>query len=352
MTAQRADFIVMAETAVQRNMIPVVGDSHTGDWRRDMQRAWRDPRALLRHLGHDPDTFALAETGFGFLVTRQFAARMRPGDRDDPLLRQVLPLAEETLPQPGYGADPVGDQASRALPGLLHKYQGRALLVATGACPIHCRYCFRRVFDYGADALDTDRARQIGEWLERHPEIDELILSGGDPLMVATPRLDRLVAPLAAAPSLRRLRIHSRVPVTLPSRVDDALLRWLEDCGLRVVVVIHANHANEFDSAVSAALARLRRTGADVLNQAVLLRGVNDSVEALAELMRAGHAAGALPYYLHLLDRVQGSAHFEVTEARARELIGKLRVRLPGYLVPRLVREQAGEASKTPIAPE
>ncbi|MFU8876874.1 MAG: EF-P beta-lysylation protein EpmB [Wenzhouxiangellaceae bacterium] len=331
-------------------MITAAGVSDIGDWRQEMQRAWRDPRALLAHLGHDPDEFALAGTGFAFLVTRDFAARMRHGDRNDPLLRQVLPLAEENLRRPGFGSDPVGDQASRATPGLLHKYQGRALVIATGACPIHCRYCFRREFDYREEMLDTRRAGQIAEWLDRHPEIDELILSGGDPLMLSNARLKRLVQALTGRRRIRRLRIHSRVPVTLPGRIDDELLRWLGALNQRVVVVIHANHANEFDASVAAALGQLRRAGADVLNQAVLLAGVNDCVEALAGLMQGSHDAGALPYYLHLLDRVEGSAHFEVPEARASELIEQLRARLPGYLVPRLVREQAGEPSKTPVA--
>ncbi len=339
----------MAETAAQLDMITVSESHDTGDWRGEMQQAWRDPRALLRHLGHDPDRFALAETGFPFLVTRDFAGRMRPGDRDDPLLRQVLPLANENDRVPGFIDDPVGDQASRATAGLLHKYHGRALLISTGACPIHCRYCFRRQFDYRDEMIDSGRVQQIGDWLARNPGIEELILSGGDPLMLSNRRLERLVGPLAELPRIVRLRIHSRVPVTLPRRIDDGLIRWLKTLNARIVVVIHANHANEFDREVAAALARLAHTGADVLNQAVLLRGVNDSVEALAELMCTGHAAGALPYYLHLLDRVQGSAHFEVAPVRARSMIEQLRTRLPGYLVPRLVREQPGETSKTAV---
>lgn len=339
----------MAETATQSHMITGPGSLDIGDWRGEMQHAWRDPRALLRHLGHDPDRFHLAKTGFPFLVTRDFAKRMRPGDRNDPLLRQVLPLADENDRVPGFIDDPVGDRASRATAGLLHKYNGRALLISTGACPIHCRYCFRRQFDYRDEMLDSGRVQRISDWLARHPGVEELILSGGDPLMLSNRRLERLVGPLAELPQIARLRIHSRVPVTLPRRIDDGLIRWLTTFNARIVVVIHANHGNEFDREVAAALARLAHTGADVLNQAVLLRGVNDSVAALADLMCAGHAAGALPYYLHLLDRVQGSAHFEVEPTEACLLIEQLRTRLPGYLVPRLVREQPGETSKTAV---
>lgn len=319
-------------------------------WQVQLQRAWRDPAALLRHLGHDPASFKLAGgTPFRFQVTQAFAARMIPGDPDDPLLRQVLPLARENRQVSGFGPDPVGDVASRAVSGVLHKYRGRALLITTGACPIHCRYCFRREFDYAGDALSGPATARAIEYIAATPEIEEVILSGGDPLMLVDRKLARLTDALTGIPHVKRLRIHSRMPVTLPARVDPGLLDWLESLDRQVVVVIHANHAREFDRDVAAALARLKRAGATVFNQAVLLAGVNDSVDALARLMETSFDSGAVPYYLHLLDRVSGSADFEVERPRAIALSDALRRHLPGYLVPRLVEERAGESSKMPV---
>jgi len=333
-------------------MIPVAPEPEGNPrWQAQLQQAWRDPAALLRHLGHDPCAFGLApDESFPFLVTRSFADRMRRGDPHDPLLRQVLPLARESRRVPGFGPDPVGDGDSRVVQGVLHKYRGRVLLTATGACPIHCRYCFRREFDYAGNTLAGRALVEAVSYIDAHPDIEEVILSGGDPLMLSNPRLERLTASLAGIPHLKRLRIHSRMPVTLPERIDPGVLDWLENLGWQVVVVVHANHAREFNQNVAAALARLREAGATVFNQAVLLKGINDSRQPLAALMQASFAAGAIPYYLHLLDRVSGSAHYEVPRERALELMKDLRARLPGYLVPRLVEERAGQPCKTPVA--
>jgi EF-P beta-lysylation protein EpmB len=315
-----------------------------------MRSAWRDPHALLRHLGLDPARFGVdAESGFDFLVTQAFAARMRPGDPDDPLLRQVLSTDADRQPAAGFTADAVGDGASRARPGLLHKYAGRALLVTTAACPIHCRYCFRRQFDYGADQLHRARLESAVDWLAERPEITEIILSGGDPLMLGDRRLTAISDALARLPQLKRLRIHSRVPITLPARIEDELVEWLAQLPWSVVMVVHANHAREFDEQVGAAISRLRAAAVTVFNQAVLLAGVNDDVESLAELMETGFDAGVIPYYLHVLDRVAGAAHFETSGGRGPALIEALRRRLPGYLVPRLVRERAGTPYKLPV---
>ncbi len=257
----------------------------------------------------------------------------------DPLLRQVLPVDAEQQVVPGFSLDAVGDGAAKKADGVIQKYRGRALLVATGSCAVNCRYCFRRHFPYADETAARDGWAGAVASIAADPTIDEVILSGGDPLSLATPKLAELTAQLASIPHIRRLRIHSRLPVVLPERVDAALLQWLSALPWPVAFVIHANHANEFDASVDAALAALRGAGVQLLNKAVLLRGVNDSVEALAALSTRSFAAGVLPYYLHQLDRVEGVAHFEVPDDEARALHAALAARLSGYLVPKLVRE-------------
>ena len=321
-------------------------------WQQLWREAVRDPRELLSMLGLDALAGRISEAAaqqFPLRVPRGFAARMRAGDPHDPLLRQVLPLDEEDRIVEGFALDAVGDAAARAGTGVLRKYRGRALLVTTGSCAIHCRYCFRRHFPYAEDTAAANGWREAVRVIAADPDIDEVILSGGDPLSLATSKLAELTTALAGIPHLRRLRIHTRLPIVLPERVDTALVDWVRAMPWPVTMVVHANHAQEFDEAVDAALARLRSAGALLLNQAVLLRGINDSVEALAALSERGHAAGVLPYYLHQLDRVQGTAHFEVPDARATELHRSLAARLSGYLVPRLVREVAGDPGKRPV---
>jgi EF-P beta-lysylation protein EpmB len=320
------------------------------------QQLWResvtDPLELLRLLGLEAQAGRLlpgADTGFALRVPRGFVARMRPGDPDDPLLRQVLPLAAELAPQPGFAADAVGDLAARSAHGVLQKYAGRALLIATGSCAVNCRYCFRRHFPYAEETAAAGRWREAVAAIAADPGLDEVILSGGDPLSLSDTKLTELTAALRAIPHVRRLRLHTRLPVVLPERVDAGLLAWLDALPLQKVVVLHANHANEFDERVDAACAALRARGCTLLNQAVLLRGVNDDADTLAALSERAFAAGVLPYYLHQLDRVLGAAHFEVADTAALALVEALRQRLPGYLVPRLVREIAGEKSKTPL---
>ncbi|WP_345295471.1 EF-P beta-lysylation protein EpmB [Luteimonas vadosa] len=322
-------------------------------WQQALREAVRDPRELLAMLGLQQAAMAVspeAAAQFPLKVPRGFVARMRPGDPHDPLLRQVLPLDDEMRPMPGFTSDAVGDAAARAGHGVLHKYAGRALLVSTGSCAIHCRYCFRRHFPYAEETAAAGGWQDAVAAVRADESITEVILSGGDPLSLATAKLSELTTQLAALPHLRRLRIHTRLPVVLPARVDDGLVGWLQGLPWPSAVVLHANHANEFDAGVDEALGRLRAAGASLLNQAVLLRGVNDSTGALAALCERGFMAGVLPYYLHQLDRVAGAAHFEVTDARARRLHGELVERLPGYLVPRLVREVAGDASKRPLS--
>ena len=321
------------------------------DWRELWRASITDAGELLRtvQLGHLAGRLPPGDAGFALRVPRGFAARMRPGDPDDPLLLQVLPQLAELEQAPGYVADPVGDLAAREAQGLLHKYEGRALLIASGSCAVNCRYCFRRHFPYGEEMAAAGQWRKALDHLRQDASIAELILSGGDPLSLATPKLEELSRGLAALPQVTRLRIHTRLPVVLPERIDAAFLAWFAALPLQKVVVLHANHANEFDAAVDDACRRLREAGATLLNQSVLLKNINDDADTLSELSERLFAAGVLPYYLHQLDRVQGSAHFEVDDTRARALVEAIRGRLPGYLVPKLVREVGGDASKRPV---
>ena len=321
-------------------------------WQQLWRQAERDPHRLLTRLGLDEAAARLSAEAAAQFITRVpqgFINRMRHGDLNDPLLRQVLPVTDELTIVPGFELDAVGDGAARKATGVIQKYQGRALLVTTGSCAIHCRYCFRRHFDYAGENAARGGWAEAVEAIAADPSIDEVILSGGDPLSLTTPKLAELTDALARVPHLRRLRIHSRLPVVLPERVDAELLTWLGSLPWPVAFVLHINHANEFDHQVDQALAALRRSGAQLLNQAVLMAGVNDSVDALAALSERGFAAGVLPYYLHQIDRVQGVAHFEVSDARALELHAALARRLSGYLVPRLVREIAGDTGKRPL---
>ncbi len=318
-------------------------------WQQLWRDAVRDPRVLLSMLGLDALSAGISDTAaaqFPLRVPQGFMARMAYGDPHDPLLRQVLPIVDETRIVPGFGLDAVGDGAARAAEGVIRKYRGRALLISTGSCAVHCRYCFRRHFPYADETAAREGWQAAIAAIRSDRGIDEVILSGGDPLSLATSKLEELTRALTAIPHVRRLRIHTRLPVVLPERVDDGLLAWLRALPWPVAVVIHANHANEFDASVDTALARLRETGATLLNQAVLLRGVNDSSEALATLSERGYAAGVLPYYLHQLDRIAGAAHFEVPDERAVALHAALVATLPGYLVPKLVREVAGDPAK------
>ena len=334
-------------------MIPAsIGTAQPEGWQAEWRAALTDPAELLAALGLEALAGRVinpARDAFPMRVPRPFVARMRRGDPRDPLLRQVLPLDDELRPMPGYIDDAVGDLAARDAPGVIHKYDGRALLVATGSCAVNCRYCFRRHFPYAEETAAAGRWRDAIDWLRTHPDVDEVILSGGDPLSLSTARLAELTDGLATIPHVRRLRLHTRLPIVLPSRVDAALAGWLGGLPWPVVVVIHANHANELDDGVDAALARLRDAGATLLNQSVLLAGVNDDVDALESLSERLFSAGVLPYYLHVLDPVRGAAHFDVPDDVARRLVAALRARLPGYLVPRLVREIPGADAKTPL---
>jgi EF-P beta-lysylation protein EpmB len=322
-------------------------------WQRLLANAIDDPAVLLQALRLPDNLLPAARRAaalFPLRVPAPYVQRIRPGDAADPLLRQVLPLDLECETRPGYSADPLAESTAQPVPGLLKKYHGRALLIATGACAVHCRYCFRRHFPYADAHAGGSRLEPALAAIAADTSIGEVILSGGDPLTLSDARLADLATRLAGIPHVSTLRIHSRLPVVLPQRVNSELLAWLERVPLRKVLVLHSNHAAEIDGEVEDALRALGQAGVTLLNQSVLLRGVNDDAETLVPLSERLHMAGVLPYYLHLLDHVQGAAHFDVPEARGVALIESLRARLPGYLVPRLVREIPGAGGKTVIA--
>lgn len=331
---------------------PAVGaeiENSPPPWQQLLKDAIRDPAELCRELRLPERYVALAVRAardFRLLVPRGYVARMCPGDPNDPLLLQVLPLADEMADAPGFVPDPVRDSQAEVVPGLLHKYFGRVLLVTTGACAIHCRYCFRRHFPY------SDAPHSLAAWepalkqIAADATIEEVILSGGDPLTLVDSWLSCLAERLAAIPHVRRLRIHTRLPIVLPERVCPSLFDWLCGTRLQSIVVVHANHPAEIDSSVAAALARMADEGVLLFNQSVLLRRINDDADTLVALCQRLVELRVTPYYLHQLDRVSGAAHFEVTEEEGLGLMSELHRRLPGYAVPRYVRETPGALYK------
>jgi len=332
---------------VTPEILPIRRDD---DWQSQLRQVITSADQLLGLLRLRPDDVGFsAEAGrdFPLKVPQAFARRMRAGDPRDPLLMQVLSRREELLETAGFSRDPVGETGeSNPAKGIIHKYHGRVLLIISSGCAVNCRYCFRRHFPYGDNHNSRDEWQGALDYIASDPGISEVIFSGGDPLLVSDRHLGDLVDRVAALPQVRRLRIHTRLPVVIPDRVTTGLLDAICRDSLQTVMVIHCNHANEIDESVAAALSRMTSRGITLLNQAVLLAGVNDSSAALTELSERLFAAGVLPYYLHLLDKVQGAAHFDVAEQRGRQLIAEVSAALPGYLVPRLVREVAGEKYK------
>jgi EF-P beta-lysylation protein EpmB len=325
--------------------------SHAGqDWQSQLRGVITSRDGLLEELGlseADVGSSAGAGADFPLKVPYGFMRRMRRGDPRDPLLLQVLSSRREVLDVPGFVSDPLaedGDSIPRR--GIIHKYHGRVLLIVSGACAVNCRYCFRRHFPYDENRNSREQWRDALQYIHADRTVEEVILSGGDPLVATDQQLRELVADIAAATHVKRLRIHSRLPVVIPERVTKGLLDALSHRELQTLMVVHCNHANEIDESVCRGFEALLDRRITVLNQAVLLRGVNDSLEAQVALSKALFAAGALPYYLHLLDKVHGAAHFDVPEVRARMLMDELAARLPGYLVPKLAREVAGASAK------
>ena len=327
--------------------------SEATSWQRAMKHAVRDVRTLCRLLDLPEDSAPIcadAAADFPLFVPRGYISRIRPGDPDDPLLRQVWPRPDEAQSVVGFNGDPVDDARAELRPGLLVKYAGRALLVTTGACAVHCRYCFRRHFPY------PQVPKSLADWqpslqaIAADPSIDEVILSGGDPLTLTDSHLANLVQSLEAIGNVKRLRIHTRLPVMIPERVTAQLLDWLTTTRLTPIMVIHANHAAELDASVATSLSRLTQAQVMLLNQAVLLRGVNDTIEAQVDLSRRLVELRVIPYYLHQLDRVAGAAHFEVPVSEGKRLMAAVRAQLSGYAVPRYVQEIPGEPNKRVLA--
>lgn len=335
-------------------MIPRTAPTwQTNNWQKSLSEATRDPAELLAQLNLPSSLLPAAQKAaelFPLRVPQSFVARMAMGNATDPLLLQVLPLHLELEDQPtGYCDDPVGDLDAMPIPGLLHKYHGRVLLITTAACAIHCRYCFRRHYPY-QDAQNRPEYWQPAlDYIKADNSIDEVIFSGGDPLSLSNERLAGLVEQLGAISHLKRLRIHSRYPVVLPERIDQGLLALLAVSHLQLIMVIHCNHAQEINAEVRSGLQQLVASGCSLLNQSVLLKGINDDAVILKDLSESLFNAGVLPYYLHQLDKVSGAAHFAVSNKQAIDIEKELRKILPGYLVPRLVSEQAGKASKLPL---
>lgn len=294
----------------------------------------------------------VANTRFSFFVSRHFASKIRKGDPNDPLLREILPTEDENRIVEGFSDDPVGDVMSEKAPGILQKYKGRVLVEPTFACSLHCRFCFRRA---EARRAPENFPTRLSDWLSEHPDISEVILSGGDPLMLSRQNFDALIGGILPHDHVRTLRIHTRIPVTYPQALSEnsktSLLKPLRKVALekKLVVITHVDHPRELDDSSRAVLDSLRKLGAHLLNQSALLKGVNDSAEVLGELSQKLFEQGVLPYYLHQLDHATGVAHFEISDEKALQIMEELRNSLPGYLVPKLVREIAGEKSKRPI---
>lgn len=321
-------------------------------WQRELKTATRTISHLLSAVGLQPSDVNISEEAakqFRVMAPETYIRRIQPNTVDDPLLKQILPTEEETEETPGYLLDPVGDNAARKEEGVIHKYQGRALLITTGACAIHCRYCFRKHFPYGQDNAARANWQQAVDYLKQNSSIHEVILSGGDPLMVPDTKLVELIHQLEKIPHITTLRIHTRLSIVLPSRINIQLLNWIGKTRLRIVLVTHCNHPNELNAETAHAHNDLRLHNVTLLNQAVLLRGINDHPETLCQLSHQLFEQDIMPYYLHQLDHVQGAAHFDVSDDEAKTLMAQIHGQLPGYLVPRLVREIPGETGKTPI---
>ncbi len=331
---------VLAPISSTPSTIPQTNNS----WQRILADSYKRPQNLLDDLGLSGDVSA--DTLFKTRVPKPFVKKMAYGNPNDPLLLQVLPKSQEFAIIEGFTSDPLEEKQYNPLPGLLHKYRSRVLLTLYGACAVNCRYCFRRHFDYADNRINHSQLDAIIDYISKHPDVNEVVLSGGDPLMGKDEQLEHLITRLESLPQLKRLRFHTRFPVVIPERITNVLAARLVASRLRVVVVLHCNHPNEIDDNFTQHIAKLTQSGISVLNQSVLLKNVNDDADTLVALSEKLFDARILPYYLFLLDKVAGASHFEVGENEAKRLIRDMASKLPGYLVPKLARETAGLASK------
>ncbi|MBS3953754.1 MAG: EF-P beta-lysylation protein EpmB [Methylomicrobium sp.] len=329
---------------------PPLGDIR---WQHELADAFKSIEDLCKFLHLDAAQLPVSEVAakqFVLRVPRGFAECMQKGDANDPLLRQALPLTDELLPMPGFSDDPVGDKAAAKDNLVIHKYESRALMINTGACAINCRYCFRRNFPYSDYQVSKEKQDQALTYIKNDIRIKEVILSGGDPLLLSDERLAGLMQELGGIDHVKRIRIHSRLPIVLPSRITGTLLDILTSTQATPVMVVHCNHANEISQSVAQACRLIKDYGITLLNQSVLLKGVNDTANDLCTLSERLFENGIIPYYLHSLDKANGTQHFEVSEEHALKLIQQIQDRLPGYLVPKLVKEIAGAPSKKSLS--
>lgn len=323
------------------------------NWQSQLSDLITDPLELLNLLELSTNQLLsgaiLASEKFKLRVPRAFVGKMNAKDPLDPLLLQVLPHHLELEEHPEFVTDPLGEEATNQLPGVLHKYKSRFLLTLTGACAVHCRYCFRRHFPYQENLPKNEDWLNIKNYIESNPDINEVILSGGDPLTLSNRKLALWLERLSSLKQVKILRIHSRVPIVIPNRIDEELISLLKNSRLRIILVVHSNHASELDDFTCSKLLQLSEHHITVLNQAVLLKGVNDSAQTLTDLSYRLFEARVMPYYLHVLDKVKGAQHFDLIPSEIDAIYQDVLASLPGYLVPKLVREIAGEKNKTPL---
>ncbi len=324
---------------------------HQTTWQQELAQGFNDPEKLLRYLSIDPsqfvDSFA-ARKLFPLRVPVPFVHRMNRGDINDPLLKQVMTSSDEFIEEAGFSDDPLLEQQT-PVPGLLHKYDNRVLLMLRTACAINCRYCFRRHFPYQDNSLNKAGLVDVATYIAKNEQINEVIISGGDPLMASDQHIAQLFALIEPIKHVTRIRIHTRLPIVIPSRITDELLKTFKESRFNVIMVMHINHGNEIDQSINDICKRLKQADVTLLNQAVLLKDINNDITSLIDLSEQLFDAGIMPYYLHLLDKVNGATHFDSDEKDAIKLMQQLYQHLPGFLVPKLVREIGGQAHKTPI---
>jgi len=320
------------------------------DWQIELSQCITDMASLIEFLDLPADWVkknTLAQSVFQLKVPRPYLNRINKQDPNDPLLLQILPLSQELIDTKGYTQDPLAEKQYNPIPGVLHKYTSRILVTTAGACSINCRYCFRRHFPYENNAVNTDHWDHIKKYLHQHPHVNEVILSGGDPLLLKDSQILNIYQSISQVPSIKRIRIHTRLPIAIPQRITDKLVAAVTSCDVKPIIVIHCNHPQEIDNDVAQALNLLYQAGICVLNQTVLLKGINDHSQTLVGLSEKLFECNVMPYYLHALDKVQNTSHFDIPISQAQSIHGQLKAILPGFLVPKLVKEDPHQSNKT-----